>query len=103
MRTSSPIEGTLVIRNIQTFVKKQKKLYTTKNDLHTYTLQYYYNHIFVGHFRQNKTLELIYCNYAWLSLHIDIKKFCNSYITCMRSKPQCHKLYKTLKQLPISK
>jgi len=34
---------------------------------------------------------------------VDVKKFCNSYITYMRFKPQYHKLYGILKQLPIPK
>src|SRR6185369_172809 len=32
-----------------------------------------------------------------------VKKYCKSCTTCMHSKPQCHKLYSLLKQLPIPK
>jgi len=70
-------------------------------NLRTYILQYNHDHILAGHFGQNKTLELVCHRYSWPSLHADVQQFCKSYITCMQSKPQRHKPYGSLKQLPI--
>ena len=72
------------------------------SNLCTHILQYNHDHILAGHFGQNKTLELVCHRYSWPSLHADVQQFCKSYITCMRSKPQCYKPYGSLKQLPIS-
>jgi len=71
-------------------------------NLHTHILQYNHDHILAGHFGQNKTLELVCCGYSWPSLCADVQQFCKFCVTCMQSKLQCHKLYKSLKQLPIS-
>ena len=70
-------------------------------NLHTCVLQYNHDHILAGHFGQNKTLELVRHRYSWPSLCTDIQQFCKSCVTCMQSKPQCHKPYGSLKQLPI--
>ena len=70
-------------------------------NLHTRVLQYNHDHILARHFGQNKTLELVRCEYSWPSLHADIQQFCKSCVTCMWSKPQRHKPYGSLKQLPI--
>ena len=70
-------------------------------NLHTCVLQYNHDHILAKHFGQNKTLELVHHKYSWPSLHADIQQFCKSCVTCMWSKPQCHKPYGSLKQLPI--
>ena len=70
-------------------------------NLHTHVLQYNHDHILAGHFGQNKTLELVCRRYSWPSLHADVQQFCKSCVTCMRSKPQHHKPYGSLKQLPI--
>ena len=72
-------------------------------NLHTHILQYNYDHILTRHFSQNKTLELVCRRYSWPSLHADIQQFCKSCITCMWSKPQYYKPYRSLKQLPIPK
>ena len=71
------------------------------SNLHTHVLRYNHDHILAGHFGQNKTLELVRRRYSWPSLHADVQQFCKSCVTCMRSKPQCHKPYRSLKQLPI--
>ena len=71
-------------------------------NLCTCILQYNHNHILTRHFDQNKTLELVYCRYSWPSLHTDVQQFYKSCVTCMQFKPQCHKPYGSLKQLPIS-
>ena len=70
-------------------------------NLRTRVLQYNYDHILAGHFGQNKTLELVRHRYSWPSLHTDVQQFCKSCVTCMWSKLQCHKPYRSLKQLPI--
>ena len=71
-------------------------------NLHTCILQYNHDHILAGYFGQNKTLELVCRGYSWPSLRADVQQFCKSCVTCMRSKPQRHKPYRSLKQLPIS-
>jgi len=68
----------------------------------TRVLQYNHDYILARHFGQNKTLELVCRRYSWPSLHADIQQFYKSCVTCMRSKPQCHKPYRSLKQLSIS-
>jgi len=70
-------------------------------NFHTCVLQYNHDHILARYFGQNKTLELVCHRYFWPSLHTDIQQFCKSYVTCIQSKPQHHKLYRSLKQLPI--
>jgi len=70
-------------------------------NLHIRILQYNYDYILAGHFSQNKTLELVHHRYSWPSLRTNVQQFYKSYVTCMRSKLQCHKLYRFLKQLLI--
>jgi len=70
-------------------------------NLRIHVFQYNHDHILAGHFGQNKTLELVRCGYSWPSLCTDVQQFCKFCITCMRSKPQRHKPYGSLKQLPI--
>ena len=50
---------------------------------------------------QNKTIDLIWCDYTWPGLREFVKKYVKSCTTCMRSKPQRHKPYGLLNQLPI--
>jgi len=71
-------------------------------NLCTCILRYNHDHILAGHFGQNKTLELVHCGYSWPSLCANVQQFCKSCVTCMQSKPQRHKPYRSLKQLPIS-
>jgi len=66
-------------------------------------LQYHHDHVLAGHLGQNKMLELIQRHYTWLNIRDDAQKFCKSCVTCMRSKPQCHRPYGSLQQLPIPK
>ena len=70
-------------------------------NLCTHILQYNYDYILTRHFGQNKTLELVCHGYSWPSLCTDVQQFCKSYVTCMQSKPECYKLYRSLKQLSI--
>ena len=71
-------------------------------NFHTHVLQYNHDHILARYFGQNKTLELVRRGYSWPSLHADVQQFCKSCITCIQSKPQHHKPYGSLKELPIS-
>ena len=64
-------------------------------------LQYHHNHVLAGYLGQNKTLKLVQRYYTWPNICNNIQKFCKSCVTCMRSKPQCHRLYGSLQQLPI--
>ena len=70
-------------------------------NLCTHVLQYNHDHILARHFGQNKTLELVRRRYFWPSLCADVQQFCKFCVTCMQSKPQRHKPYGSLKQLPI--
>ena len=74
---------------------------SSAGNLHTCVLQYNHDHILARHFGQNKTLELVCCEYSWPSLYADVQQFCKFYVTCMQSKLQHHKPYGSLKQLPI--
>ena len=71
-------------------------------NLHIHVLQYNHDHILARHFGQSKTLELVCYGYSRPSLHANVQQFYKSYVTCMQSKPQHHKPYRSLKQLPIS-
>ena len=44
---------------------------------------------------------MICCDYTWPRLCDFVKSYCKSCTTCMRAKPQRHKPYGLLKQLPI--
>ena len=70
-------------------------------NLRTHVLQYNHDHILARHFGQNKILELVYHGYSWPSLRADVQQFCKFCITCIWSKPQHHKPYRSLKQLSI--
>ena len=70
-------------------------------NLRTCIFQYNHDHILARHFGQNKTLELVCHGYSWPSLCADVQQFCKFCVTCMQSKPQRHKPYGSLKQLPI--
>ena len=64
-------------------------------------LQYKHDHVFSGHFSQNKTLSIICCKYMWPGLRTFVNDFCKSCTTWMHSKSQRHKPYGFLKQLPV--
>ena len=72
-----------------------------KNDLRLRVLRYKHDHILSGHPGQNKTVDLIRRDYTWPGLREFVKNYCKSCTTCMRAKPQRHKPYGLLKQLPI--
>ena len=86
------------------FLRLDNRMYVLDNaNLHLWVLQYHHDHVLAGHLGQNKTLELIRRHYTWPNIRDDIQKFCKSCITCMRSKPQRHRPYRSLQQLPIPK
>jgi hypothetical protein len=64
-------------------------------------LRYKHDHILSGHPRQNKTIDLIRCDYTWPGLREFVKKYVQLCTTCMRVKPKRHKPYGLLKQLLI--
>ena len=72
-------------------------------NLCTCILQYNHDYILARYYGQNKTLELVCHGYFWPSLCTDIQQFCKFCVTCMQSRPQCHKPYGSFKQLPILK
>jgi len=84
------------------FLRLDNRIYVLDNaNLRLWVLQYHHNHILAGHLGQNKTLELIQRHYTWPNIRDDVQKFCKSCVTCMRSKPQHHRSYGSLQQLPI--
>jgi len=84
------------------FLRFDDRMYVPDNaNLRLRVLQYHHDHVLAGHLGQNKTLELIRRHYTWPNICDDVQKFCKSCVTCMRSKPQCHRPYGSLQQLPI--
>ena len=71
------------------------------SDLQLHILQYKHDHLISGHFRQNWTMGLVWCEYIWLKLSDSIKSYIKSCTTCMCSKSQRHHPYGLLKQLLI--
>ena len=71
------------------------------SDFHLHILWYRHDHILFRHPGQNKTVSLILQDYTWPGLCDTVKKYCKSCTTCMHAKPQHHKLYGLLKQLPV--
>ena len=70
-------------------------------DLWLKVLQHNHDHPVAGHFSQNRTIDLIRCSYVWPELQNSVKSYIKSCTTCMHSKPQRHRPYGLLKQLPI--
>jgi len=84
------------------FLRLDNRMYVPDNaNLCLRVLQYHHDHVLAGHLGQNKTLELIWRHYTWPNIRDDVQKFCKSCVTCMRSKPQRHRPYRSLQQLPI--
>ena len=59
------------------------------------------DHLLVGHFGQNHTLELVHHEYTWPSVHTFIKDCVSSCTSCGHAKVPRHRPYGLLKQLPI--
>jgi len=84
------------------FLRFDDRMYVPDNaNLCLRVLQYYHDHVLAGHSGQNKMLELIQRHYTWPNIRNNVQKFCKSCVTCMQSKPQCHRPYGLLQQLPI--
>jgi len=84
------------------FLRLNNRMYVPDNtNLCLRVLQYYHDHVLAGHLGQNKTLELIRRHYTWPNICDDVQKFYKSCVTCMRSKPQHHRPYRSLQQLSI--
>ena len=84
------------------FLRQDDLIYIPdSNDLRLHVLRYKHDHILSGHPGQNKTIDLIRHDYTWPGLREFVKKYIKSCTTCMRSKPQRHKPYGLLKQLPV--
>src|SRR6266481_5215973 len=64
-------------------------------------LQYSHDHPLSGHFGQTKTLYKVQRHYTWPGLPEFIKDYCKSCTTCSHVKPQRHRPYGLLKQLPV--
>ena len=56
---------------------------------------------FAGHFRIDKTRELIAKKYYWPTLHQDVKAYVKGYNVCLASNAVCHKPYENLQTLPV--
>ena len=69
-------------------------------DLRLKVLQHNHDHPVAGHFGQNRTIDLIRHSYIWPELQNSVKSYIKS-CTSMHSKPQRHRPYGLLKQLPI--
>jgi len=83
-------------------IRLDNRIYVLDNaNLCLWVLQYHHNYVLAGHLGQNKTLELVRRHYSWPNICNDVQKFCKSCVTCMRSKPQHHRSYGSLQQLPI--
>ena len=63
------------------------------NDLRLRILLNNHDHPVLGHFSQNKTLELVRRDYTWLGVRMFVKDYCKSCTTCARSKVPCHWRY----------
>ena len=64
-------------------------------------LRYRHDHPLAGHFGQNRTLELIRCEYTWPGLRTFVKDYVQSCTSCARAKTPRHRPYGLLKQLPV--
>jgi len=73
------------------------------SNLWLHVLQYSHNHPLAGHFGQTKTLHQLCMHYYRSGLPVYIKDYCKSCTICSHTKPECHRPYRLLKQLPIPK
>ena len=71
------------------------------NVLHLRVLWYKHDHPLSGHFSQNRTLELICCEYIWPGICTYIKDYIKSCTACARAKTPRHQPYGMLKQLLV--
>ena len=86
----------------QGFIRLDGRIFVPdRKDLRLRILQQTHDHPISGHFGYNKTLSLIRRDYTWPEVRNLVQHYCKSCTTCMRSKPQRHKPYGLLKQLPV--
>jgi len=79
------------------FLRLDNRIYVSDNaNLCLQVLQYHHNYVLTGHLDQNKILELVWRHYTWPNICDNVQKFCKSCVTCMRSKPQRHRPYRSL-------
>ncbi|KAJ8454533.1 hypothetical protein ONZ45_g19267 [Pleurotus djamor] len=71
------------------------------DDLRLRVLRYKHDHPLAGHYGQSKTLALVRREYVWPKVRTFVTEYCKSCTTCMRAKPQRHKPYGNLRQLPV--
>src|ERR1700678_3337749 len=84
------------------FLRHHDRIYIpNSDDLRLRVLRNKHDHILSGHPGQNKTTELILRDYTWPGIQEFVKTYCKSCTSCMCAKPQRHKLYGLLKQLPV--
>ena len=70
-------------------------------DLQLWVFHYKHDHPTAGHFGQNKTINLVRCEYTWPRLCDFVKDFCKSCTNCYHAKTPRHRPYGSLKQLLI--
>ena len=84
------------------FLHLDNRIYVPdSDDLHLRVLRSKHDHPLAGHFGQNRTLELIHCEYTWPGLRSFVKDYVQSCTSCARAKTPCHRPYRLLKQLPV--
>ncbi|KAJ8456455.1 hypothetical protein ONZ45_g18712 [Pleurotus djamor] len=83
-------------------IRLDNRIYVPDNsDLRLRILRFKHDHILSGHYGKNKTLELVRREFTWPKIREFITHYCKSCVTCMRVKPQRHKPYGLLRQLPV--
>jgi len=87
-------EDRLLLLNNRIYILNQ-------NDLCLQVLRKKHYHLLSRHLSCNKTLELIWWEYAWLKMRTFVIDYCKSCVTCGRAKLCRHKPYDLLKQLPV--
>ena len=64
-------------------------------------ISWHYDNPLTGHFRIDKTRELIARKYYWSTLRRDIEAYVKGCNVCLAFKAICHKLYRNLQTLPV--
>ena len=101
---SEQLSNPILHRTIDTMglLRLDNHIYISDSEnLRLQVLQYKHDHPISGHFRHNRTLDLIRRAFVWLDLHNSVKSYIKSCTTCMHSKSQRHRPYGLLKQLPV--
>ena len=64
-------------------------------------LESVYNSKVAGHFRQDKTIELVRRNFWWPGMDSHIEKYIQVCADCQRDKSWCHRRYELLLPLEL--